>query len=60
MGTLGKEFSFGAWEPMQTEHSYKYTESEIEGLAEKSGYQIVKHMFDANANFVDSIWEVKK
>jgi dimethylhistidine N-methyltransferase len=57
---LGKEFAFGAWESMQTEHSYKYTQSEIEGLAEKSGYRIVKHLFDAQAHFVDSIWEVKK
>ena len=57
---LGKEFSFVAWESMQTEHSYKYTQSEIEGLAEKSGYRIVKHLFDTQDHFVDSIWEVKK
>ena len=57
---LGKEFAFRAWEPMQTEHSYKYTPSEIEGLAEKSGYRIVKHLFDTQTHFVDSIWEVKK
>lgn len=57
---LGKEFSFGAWESMQTEHSYKYTQSEIEGLAEKSGYRIVKHLFDTQDHFVDSVWEVKK
>ncbi len=57
---LGKEFSFAAWEAMQSEHSYKYTLSEIESLAEKSGCQIVTHLFDANHHFVDSIWEVKK
>lgn len=57
---LGKEFSFGAWEPMQAEHSYKYTQSEIELLAEKSGYRIVKHLFDTHHHFVDSIWEVRK
>ncbi len=57
---LGKEFTFDAWEPMQTEHSYKYTRSEIESLAVNSGYQIVKHLFDAQAHFVDSVWEVKK
>lgn len=57
---LGKEFSFGAWEPMQTEHSYKYTQSEIESLAGDNGYRIVRHLFDSNAYFVDSIWEVKK
>ena len=57
---LGKEFSFVAWESMQTEHSYKYTQSEIEELAEKSGYRIVQHLFDTHNHFVDSIWEVKK
>jgi L-histidine N-alpha-methyltransferase len=57
---LGKEFSFGAWESMQSEHSYKYTQSEIEGLAAKNGYRIVKHLFDTQGHFVDSIWEVKK
>ncbi len=45
---------------MQTEHSYKYTQTEIESLAENSGYRIVSHLFDAHRHFVDSIWEVKK
>jgi len=53
---LGKEVSFDAWEPMQTEHSYKYTQSEIESLAEKSGYRVVTHLFDTHAHFVDSVW----
>ncbi len=57
---LGKAFSFGAWESMQTEHSYKYTQLEIEELAEKSGCRIVKHLFDPQRYFVDSVWEVKK
>ena len=57
---LGKEFHFDAWEPMQAEHSYKYTLQEIDTLAERSGYAIMKHLFDTNHHFVDSIWEVKK
>ncbi len=57
---LEKEIHFGAWESMQTEHSYKYTLAEIKFLAEKSGYQIVSHLFDSQNNFVDSIWEVQK
>ncbi len=57
---LRKEFSFEQWEAMQTEHSYKYTQLEIESLAEASGYRIVKHLFDSQHYFVDSIWEVKK
>ena len=30
-----RSFPSGQWESMQTEHSYKYTQSEIEELAEK-------------------------
>ncbi|WP_447969361.1 L-histidine N(alpha)-methyltransferase [Nitrospira sp. M1] len=55
---LNKTFSFGAWEAMQTEHSYKYTLSEIEALAVKNGCCIVANLFDANKHFVNSIWEV--
>lgn len=58
--SLGKKFSFAAWEPMQTEHSYKYTKSEIESMAKNSGYEIVKHLFDTHAHFVDSVWRVKR
>ena len=60
IGALGKEFSFGQWEAMQAEHSYKYTQSEIESLAEKNGYRIVQHLFDTHNHFVDSVWEAKK
>jgi uncharacterized SAM-dependent methyltransferase len=60
IGALGKEFSFGQWEAMQAEHSYKYTQSEIESLAEKNGCRIVQHLFDTHNHFVDSVWEVKK
>ena len=57
---VGKKFHFGAWEAMQSEHSYKYTLSDIETLAVNTGYAIVQHLSDANEHFVDSIWEVKK
>jgi L-histidine Nalpha-methyltransferase len=60
MEALDKKFHFEAWEPMQTEHSYKYTQLEIEMLAEKNGCRIVTHLFDANKYFANSIWEVKK
>ena len=60
MPTLNKKFHFKAWEGMQTEHSYKYTMPEIEALAQDNGFEIVKHLFDSNKYFVDSIWKVKK
>mgnify|MGYP000017619696 FL=1 len=55
---LEKEVFFGAWEAMQTEHSYKYTLAEIELLATQAGCRVVTHLFDANKNYVDSVWEV--
>jgi dimethylhistidine N-methyltransferase len=56
---LNREFHFGLWEGMQTEHSYKYTMPEIEALAQNNGFEIVEHLFDSKQFFVDSIWKVK-
>ncbi|MEE9498842.1 MAG: L-histidine N(alpha)-methyltransferase, partial [Nitrospinaceae bacterium] len=57
---LNREFHFELWEGMQTEHSYKYTQAEIERLARNNGFEIVEHLFDSKRYFVDSIWKVKK
>ena len=43
---LNREFHFKEGEGIQTEHSYKYTLTEIEGLAEECGYEIMEHFFD--------------
>ncbi len=56
---LDREFHFKYGEGMQTEHSYKFTLAEIEKLAEENGFEVREHLFDANKNFVDSIWKVK-
>lgn len=57
---LDREFHFKNGEGMQTEHSYKYTIEEIENLARENGFEIIKHLFDSNRRFVDSIWKVNK
>ncbi|HDL18980.1 MAG TPA: L-histidine N(alpha)-methyltransferase [Bacteroidetes bacterium] len=57
---IGLEFTFEAWEPVHTEYSYKYLESDIEELAEQTGFEIVKQLYDNKRYFVDSIWQVKK
>lgn len=57
---LDREFQFKNGEGMQTEHSYKYTIEEIETLARESGFKIIKHLFDSNRRYVDSIWKVDK
>jgi L-histidine N-alpha-methyltransferase len=57
---LGKSFDFKSWEPMHMEYSYKYQQSDIEELAEGSGFEIVNGFTDEKGYFVDSLWKVKK
>lgn len=57
---LGQSFSFKAWEPIHTEYSYKYLESDIESLAQATGYRIQRQLYDRRHFFVDSVWEVEK
>lgn len=57
---IGQSFLFEAWEPVHTEYSYKYLESDIVELAEKTGYKIQKQLYDQKNYFVDSIWKVQK
>ena len=57
---IGRRFHFGPWEPIRTELSYKYLESDIERLAEETGYAIVARLYDARRYFTDSLWRVCK
>ena len=57
--SLNKDFKFNAWEGIKTEQSYKYSIEEIELLAGKNGFQIIKKLYDSREYFVDSIWEVQ-
>ncbi|RMF55561.1 MAG: L-histidine N(alpha)-methyltransferase [Calditrichaeota bacterium] len=57
---LGDYFEFDAWEPIHTEYSYKFLESDISLLAEQTGYRIVHQLYDSKRYFVDSIWRVEK
>ena len=57
---LNQSFSFEAWEPVHTEYSYKYLESDIASLAEETGFSIVAQLMDSKKYFVDSVWQVSK
>lgn len=57
---IGQTFSFKAWEPIHTEYSYKFLESDIIGLAKSTGYAIEKQLYDSKRYFVDSVWRVEK
>jgi uncharacterized SAM-dependent methyltransferase len=57
---IGRSFSFGPWEPIHVEYSYKYLQSDIEILAKETGFIVREHLHDSKKYFIDSIWEVKK
>lgn len=57
---IGQSFSFQAWEPIHTEYSYKYLESDIQSLAQETGFIIEKQFYDSKRYFTDSIWRVNK
>jgi len=58
--TLNQAFDFAPWEPIHTEYSYKYLESDIADLAEATGFQMKAQLYDSKRFFVDSVWEVIK
>ncbi len=57
---LNRVFSFEAWEPIHTESSLKYLETEIASLAAEIGFQVQRDFFDSRRYFVDSLWRVIK
>lgn len=57
---IGRSFAFGPWEPIHTEYSYKYLESDVNTLAEDTGFAVKEHLYDSPKYFIDSIWEVHK
>ena len=57
---LNQSFPFEAWEPVHTEYSYKYLESDIATLAEETGFTIVSQLTDSKKYFCDSVWQVNK
>ena len=56
--TIGDElFSFYKYEPVWTELSQKYAESEIDELAALTGFHPVEKFYDSEHWFVDVLWE---
>lgn len=60
IGALRQSFRFEAWEPIQTEFSHKYLESEIAAMAKETGFVPVEHALDSRGYFMDSLWQVQK
>ena len=57
---LKQTFHFNSWEPIHTEYSYKYLESDIIQLAQATGFEIAAQFTDPKRWFTDSLWRVNK
>ncbi len=58
IGDLCRTFEVDRGEPIHTEHSHKYTEGEIQRLAQRAGFEIEANFHDSRRYFVDSVWRV--
>jgi dimethylhistidine N-methyltransferase len=57
---IGQSFEFKPWEPIRTEFSYKYLESDIISLADETNYRVIAQYYDSRHYFTDSLWQVSK
>ena len=55
---FNKAFYFKAWEPIHTEYSFKYTDSDIRDFANQTGFVIEKNFYDSKKYFLQSVWKV--
>jgi L-histidine N-alpha-methyltransferase len=58
--TFSQSFSFEPWEPLHTEYSHKYLESDIAQMATEAGFEVVEQFYDSRRYFLDSLWRVRK
>ncbi|HEX05161.1 MAG TPA: L-histidine N(alpha)-methyltransferase [Bacteroidetes bacterium] len=57
---INQVFHFDPFEPIHTEYSYKFLESDIISLAEDTGFVIEQQYYDDRRYFLDSLWRVEK
>ncbi|MCA9687088.1 MAG: L-histidine N(alpha)-methyltransferase, partial [Myxococcales bacterium] len=60
IGALNKSFSFAPWEPIFVEYSFKFLASDIEDLAQETGFRPVGAWQDQRGWFCDALWRVHK
>jgi L-histidine N-alpha-methyltransferase len=57
---LKQSFAFDPYEPIHTEYSYKYLDSDIDALAAATGFTAVARWYDQKRWFADVLWRVDK
>ncbi|VVC74936.1 Histidine-specific methyltransferase EgtD [Aquicella siphonis] len=55
----GHSFVFDAIEPIHVEYSHKYLLSQVNELAQQSGFEVVRNFMDSRKFFVDALWRMK-
>lgn len=60
ISALEKSFYFEKFEAMHLESSYKFSPSDINYLANHTGFHIEQHFSDERNYFMDALWQVKK
>lgn len=58
--SLHQTFEFEPWEAVHTEYSYKYLETDIEGLAVATDFRPIGHWYDSRHWFTNHLWRVEK
>ncbi len=56
LGAINMSVEFDLWEPIEMELSYKYAPSEIEKMAQNSGFEEVTRLFDCKHYFTNAVW----
>ena len=57
---LGTRFRFQPWEPIHTEYSYKYLQSDIDKMGAFAGFASAGQWHDDRGWFTDVLWRVAK
>lgn len=57
IGALDDSFVFQAFEAVYTECSHKYSERDIEDLAEKNGFTVAANYTDEREYFINTLWK---
>ena len=60
VGALHAAFDFAPWEPIHTEYSYKYLDSDIAALARHAGFDDEARFYDSRGWFCDALWRAHK
>lgn len=56
IGQLGTTYQFAAWEPVHTEYSFKYSEADLEVMAQAAAFTPLHNWSCKQGWFTDALW----